>query len=86
MTSSADSVSSRTYTCPDCGNNVGFRSRPRSVAERFVLPLLLLRPVRCGNCFRRDYRPIFLRVRERLSEVPRDLPAEPVETAHRNVA
>jgi hypothetical protein len=86
MINSFSSVLSRDYVCPDCGNNEGFRSRPRSVAERFVLPLLLLRPVRCGNCFRRDYRPIFLHVRKRLSEVPRDLPAAPVETAHRNVA
>ena len=44
------------YRCRDCGSEVGFRSRRRTMSERFLLPLLLLQPVRCGECFRRDYR------------------------------
>jgi len=86
MSNASDSLSSRLYRCPDCGNNVGFRSRPRTFAERYLLPLLLLRPVRCGHCFRRDYRLILTPVRERLSDVPRSLPVKAAGTSRRNVA
>jgi len=64
------------YRCRDCGSEVGFRSRRRSVTERFILPLFLLQPVRCGECFRRDYRLIFTPVRKRLSETPKMVPAK----------
>jgi len=56
---------SKTFQCEDCGSVEGYRSRPRSFLERHVLPLLGLRPVRCGDCFRRYYRPSFVVVRER---------------------
>jgi hypothetical protein len=74
------------YRCRDCGSEVGFRSRRRTLTERFVLPLLLLQPVRCGECFRRDYRLIFTPVRDRLSDTPRIMPAKPAPTSNRNVA
>ena len=75
------------FHCRDCGHDVGFRSRRRSFSERYLLPLLLLKPVRCGECFRRDYRLIFTRVRERLSEASRITPAaERPATSKRNVA
>lgn len=74
------------YQCPDCGSQVGFRSRRRSFVERYILPLLLLQPVRCGDCFRRDYRLIFVRVRERLSDAVRLLPSKPAAASKRNVA
>jgi len=79
------------YRCRDCGSEEGFRSRRRTLTERFILPLLLLRPVRCGECFRRDYRLIFTPVRDRLSETPRMMPGRPpgkppVTPGHRNVA
>jgi hypothetical protein len=51
--------------CRDCGRAVGFHSHPRTLTERYLLPLFLMHPVRCGECFRRDYRLIFTRVRER---------------------
>lgn len=44
------------YRCRDCGRQVGFRSHPRNLMERYILPLFLMRPVRCAECFRRDYR------------------------------
>jgi hypothetical protein len=44
------------YRCKDCGSKVGFRSRPRTIFERYLLPLCLMQPVRCSQCFRRDYR------------------------------
>ena len=78
------------YRCADCGSESGFRSRRRTLTERLILPLLLLRPVRCGECFRRDYRLIFTPVHHRLSDAPHRVvpakpPANPV-TSNRNVA
>jgi hypothetical protein len=58
-------MSSRQFQCRDCGGLVGYRSRRRGFVEKCLLPLLLLRPVRCGDCFRRSYRPLFVPVRER---------------------
>jgi hypothetical protein len=74
------------YRCRDCASEVGFRSRRRTFTERFILPLLLLKPVRCGECFRRDYRWIFTEVRDRLPEMPRMMPGKPPATSNRNVA
>lgn len=53
------------YRCQDCGKLVAFRSRPRTFTERYILPLFLMQPVRCAECFRRDYRSIFTSVHER---------------------
>jgi hypothetical protein len=44
---------------------VGYRSRRRSFVEKYLLSALLLRPVRCGDCFRRSYRLIFVPVKDR---------------------
>jgi hypothetical protein len=77
------------FHCNDCGSNIGFRSRRRTLSERYILPLLLLQPVRCAECFRRDYRLIFTQVGDRLSDVSGMIPAAkiPTRTAHnRNVA
>jgi hypothetical protein len=86
MSNSPDSGFARTYICHDCGSEVGFRSRRRNFLERYLLPVMLLQPVRCGECFRRDYRLVFTQVRERLSETPRMTPAKHPATANRNVA
>ncbi len=56
---------SKLFQCEDCGSFEGYRSRPRTLSEKYLLPLLLLRPVRCGDCFRRCYRSIFVLVRAR---------------------
>jgi len=63
------------FHCRDCGSEVGFRSRRRTLSERYLLPLFLLQPVRCGECFRRDYRLIFTHVKDRLSEASGMFPA-----------
>jgi hypothetical protein len=55
----------RLYECKDCGGFNGYRSRPKDLIERFLLPLLLLRPTRCGDCFKRSYQFAFVRVRPR---------------------
>lgn len=74
------------YVCHDCGSDVGFRSRRRTITERYLLPLFLIQPVRCGECFRRDYRSIFTPgVRERLSDTPR-LVASKAVAQNRNAA
>jgi hypothetical protein len=86
MSGSPDSPSSSPYRCRDCGSEVGFRSRRRTWTERFLLPLFLLQPVRCGECFRRDYRLIFTPVRDRLSDTPRIIPGKQATASDRNVA
>ena len=55
----------KSFQCSDCGSLVGYRSRPRTFLERYILPLFLLRPVRCGDCFRRCYLPVSVEVRDR---------------------
>jgi hypothetical protein len=73
------------FHCADCGSGTGFRSRPRTFSERYLLPIFLLRPVRCSECFRRDYHLLFVPVNDRLPERPRKSPlSTPPST--RNVA
>ena len=75
------------YRSHDCGSTEGFRSRRRSLVERFILPVMLLRPVRCGECFRRDYRLILTRVHHRLSDTSGMVRLKPQPgPSHRNVA
>ena len=76
------------YRCDDCGCEVGFRSRRRNFSERYLLPVFLLQPVRCAECFRRDYRLIFTPVRDRLSEVSgmTPMPMARAQGTNRNVA
>jgi hypothetical protein len=86
---SNDSPSSKissSYHCPDCGSKIGFQSRRRTFSERYLLPFVLLRPVRCGECFRRDYRMIFTPVHQRLSDTTRMVPRKQTVTSSRNVA
>ena len=73
------------FHCDDCGSDVGFRSRRRTFSERFLLPIFLLQPVRCAECFRRDYRLLFMPVKERLPQAIKKLPT-PVTRSNRNVA
>jgi hypothetical protein len=74
------------YYCHDCGSDIGFRSRRRNFAERYILPLFLLQPVRCGECFRRDYRLIFTPVRERMSDATNIDAVRRPRPSQRNVA
>lgn len=76
MSESFDRAIFQPYYCRDCGSDVGFRSRRRNFAERYLLPLFLLQPVRCGECFRRDYRLIFTDVRDRMPEPVKMPPAK----------
>lgn len=58
-------MSPRLFECSDCGGFNGYLSRPRNSVEKFLLPLLLHRPVRCGDCYRRSYQSLFVPVRAR---------------------
>ena len=73
------------FRCDDCGSETGFRSRRRSFSERYLLPIFLLQPVRCAECFRREYRWVFMRVKDRLPEMAKKTPT-PVPRTDRNVA
>jgi len=73
------------FRCHDCGSDTGFRSRRRTFSERYLLPLFLLQPVRCAECFRRDYRLLFVPVKERLPELVNKM-AAPVANSDRHVA
>jgi hypothetical protein len=46
-------------TCPYCGRAEVYISYPKRVWEELAI-LLLLRPVRCHDCMRRFYRPLFM--------------------------
>jgi hypothetical protein len=72
------------FHCDDCGSDTGFHSRRRTFSERYLLPLFLLKPVRCAECFRRDYRLLFVPVNQRLPEIKKA--ATPVQRPDRNVA
>ena len=43
------------FHCRGCGGHEVYRSRPRNFFERYALPVLLLRPVRCERCYHRRY-------------------------------
>jgi hypothetical protein len=73
------------FHCDDCGSETGFRSRRRTFSERYLLPVFLLQPVRCSECFRRDYRLLFVAVKERLPEAVKKMAAS-APRADRNVA
>lgn len=85
MSDSPDRPFTFQYRCHECGSEIGFRSRRRSLFERLLLPLFVMQPVRCGECFRRDYRMIFTPVHDRLSDTPRIVP-KPAAASKRNIA
>jgi hypothetical protein len=62
----AAALSNAIFTCEDCGSHIGLRSRTHNVWEKFVLPIFLLRPARCANCYRRAYCLIFVPLSEPL--------------------
>jgi len=73
------------FHCKHCGAHQAYRSRPRGLFEKRVLPLFLLKPVRCENCFHRVYvfrsvraleRPIPVRKLALSEQVPVSSPGE----------
>jgi hypothetical protein len=43
------------FHCRECGGQEACRSRPRNFFEKRVLPVFLLRAVRCQRCYHRGY-------------------------------
>jgi len=76
----------RPYLCRDCGSETGFRSRRRTFTERYILRIFMLQPVRCAECFRRDYWPIFTTVEERLRDITTMMPMKEAAAPKRHVA
>lgn len=66
----SSAMPTKPFQCRDCGSHNGYRSRSRTLAEKYLLPVLLLRPVRCAECFRREYTWLFIQVRVREREAP----------------
>jgi hypothetical protein len=52
------------FHCAACGGGNAYRSRPRNLLEKLMLPLLGMRPVRCGHCYRRSYQLFFVPARK----------------------
>ena len=48
----------REFRCPQCRSREGYVSRPRNLFEEYALRLIYLRTARCGDCYRRSYRPL----------------------------
>jgi hypothetical protein len=44
MNDSSDRPWAPPYICRDCGSEAGFRSRRRTLTERYILPLFILTP------------------------------------------
>lgn len=53
------------FRCAKCGSDAGYESRPRNFFEQVVVRLLLLKMVRCGDCYHRSFRPMNVGVRSR---------------------
>lgn len=47
---------SKPFHCRDCGSLQAYRSQPRNLGEKYFLPIFLIYPVRCADCFRRTYQ------------------------------
>ncbi len=54
------------FHCRNCGGQEVYRSRPRGFFEKYVLPLFLLRTVRCDRCYQRGYAPRTIPLLERV--------------------
>jgi hypothetical protein len=44
------------FTCPKCGSHEGFCGARQGFLERFVLPIMMIQPVRCTACDERSHR------------------------------
>jgi hypothetical protein len=55
----------REFRCSHCGSDAGYPSRPRNFLEKYLAGMIFLRPVRCGDCYRRSLRPTSVPLREK---------------------
>ena len=54
------------FRCHHCGSSEGYASRPRNFVEAYVLDLFGLHPARCGDCYRRSWRPAKVHLMRRM--------------------
>lgn len=70
------------FRCHHCGSSEGYVSRPHNLVEKHFLRLLSLCPARCGDCYRRSWRPVRVRLLKRMNSVQFDaeaiVPAAPL--------
>ena len=64
------------FRCPECSGRVAYRSRPRGLFEKHVLPVMLLQAVRCERCYLRVYALSMIPVLERFRSSSKPLPSE----------
>ena len=57
------------FKCHSCGSREGYVSRPRNFLETYVLSVVALRPARCGDCYRRSWRPLRVPLLPRLESI-----------------
>jgi hypothetical protein len=63
------------FKCHHCGSREGYVSRPRNFLETYVLPVVALRPARCGDCYRRSWRPVQVALLPRMESMQFDAEA-----------
>jgi hypothetical protein len=71
------------FCCHNCGGREGYVSRPRNFVEKYALPSLMLRPVRCGDCYRRSWRPLGVHLLQRMDAMKFDAEAMAASAADR---
>ena len=64
------------FRCPECSGRVAYRSRPRGLFEKHVLPVMLLQAVRCERCYLRVYALSMRPVLERFPSISKPLQRE----------
>lgn len=69
------------FHCRECGNAEAYRSRPRGLFEKGLLPVLMLRPVRCDRCYHRSYIFRAVPILERVGPADKHLPNQPRGTS-----
>jgi hypothetical protein len=57
------------FHCYHCGSREGYVSRPRNLLEKYGLRPFFLRPVRCGDCYRRSWCPVTVPLLPRLDAI-----------------
>ena len=71
------------FRCPNCRADDASQSRARGFFETNMLPILLLRPVRCERCYLRSYVSRWVPARERPQRKPSKSETIPASHNHR---
>jgi len=67
------------FHCRGCGGHEVYGSRPRNFFERYALPIVFLRPVRCERCYHRRYVLRSIPILERLEGERKRPQSQPVD-------